>query len=244
MIDKGLLVEDTAAEANRKRQAADNDRAKPTLGTGIPVTCGSCGKQTIVDGLDETCTLCGQPVRPTKSPKNMPKNIPEIDQSAKEKKEMVTQAQSQVTTEVKTLPPVPARPDTSGLPNLRARLRAIGDYYDANRNTIVDEWELMGRPTKLERWGMSYGSLQGALRRWGLKPKPEKKAAEAAAKPPAAEAKGTHHKYPTTRKPAIKVEPEPEKQPPSNGHVHTITTTWRFLGITVFERRVTGGMGR
>lgn len=73
------------------------------------------------------------------------------------------------------LPPVPPRPAVPAGSTLREKMMLSHDYYEANKASIIAEWEKLGRPVTLKRWGISQSTLNGLLARWGLKPKPAKK---------------------------------------------------------------------
>lgn len=152
---ENLMVENSdLAAANRARCAVEHHERKAPLGQGIPTRCQSCGKQVIIDGgdLDEKCYFCRGPVK---------KEAP-----------MVTEERTEMIAKGDTLPPVPARPDITGM-KLHARMMATAAYYNANKEAILKEWEAAGKTDTLDRWKIGYASLRGLLRRWGVIPKPE-----------------------------------------------------------------------
>lgn len=70
------------------------------------------------------------------------------------------------------VPPRPLIPASAGL---RERMKISYDYYESNKAPIIKEWEELGKPKTLKRWGIEQASLDGLLDRWGLRAKPEKK---------------------------------------------------------------------
>lgn len=107
---------------------------------------------------------------------------------------------------IKDLPPIPSRPITKPGASLRDKMMASNAYYEANKTAIIKEWEDTGRPVKLKRWGIFQSTLNGLLKRWGLRPKPEKKATQnprlsTSDKAIKSESQTkSHHSYPATRK--------------------------------------------
>ncbi len=127
-----LMVDDVAQAAANRARVAIPDRPAPVTKRGAPATCAICGKQVILSGEPgETCVWCGQPVK---------------------KKEVNTMP------EVTRLPPVPPRPDVTGLLGWK-RNSPIHRYYDANRAQILAEVKQFSKAATAKRWGIPFGSL-------------------------------------------------------------------------------------
>jgi hypothetical protein len=225
---EALLTGGPAAAANRARIAVGHgERTLPACPTRVLVDCRGCGHQIILSGEPgETCVFCGKLV------KYMPRNIPVQEQ--KEEKVMVIE--EKFGSIVGDLPPVPARPAVPAGYTLRARMMASSRYYEDNRAAIIKEWEQQGRPVQLKRWGIAQSTLNGLLARWGLKAKRQKKGAtDSSGSQPEKKFK------PATPLPAKVAEGDTGQPAGTQKKLMpglVVVTTWRILGMPVFERRV------
>jgi len=96
-------------------------------------------------------------------------------------------------TRIDSLPPVPPRPDTSGM-NHWHRNMAIKAYYEANREAILHDFDTLGELAMRKRWGISQATWGTGKETHGLRnrfrpevygaPLPRKKKGAAPAPPP------------------------------------------------------------
>ena len=63
--------------------------------------------------------------------------------------------------------PVPPKPDVVGK-NKRQGTMLMHDYYEANKEQILAEREVIGDLAVRKRWGILSGTYSGLRRRWGL----------------------------------------------------------------------------
>jgi hypothetical protein len=66
---------------------------------------------------------------------------------------------------VKLGAPMPPRPETAGMASAE-RMRSLGHYYDANKDAILADFNELGEPAMLKKWGISPQGWAVRRARW------------------------------------------------------------------------------
>jgi hypothetical protein len=137
----------------------------------------NCGTQNLIDEYykpTDKCFHCYKPIGLKVDKAGVPIALPPAKLKEKEApmnqgvnlEDLPPETRDNIKDEVlKTLAPVPPKPDTSGL-TLLERNNALHDYYEANKPQILHELDLVGEEQTIKRWGFSATGWKHARHRW------------------------------------------------------------------------------